>query len=152
VPFLPGYRWHRVARVWRTPLLGELLMGITTRRTLRLAVRDGEWPQGPLGEAMLESVFDHFDQGTQRAILRLYRSSPPEVLTAAGLELADLHKPALVVWGMTDPYIPARFARDYADALGTRELLELPDAGHWPWLDQPGLLDTVARFLGAEPE
>jgi pimeloyl-ACP methyl ester carboxylesterase len=152
VPFLPGYRWHRIARAWRTPVLGELLMGITTRRTLRLALRDGELPHGPLGEAMLDSTFDHFDQGTQRAILRLYRSSPPEVLTAAGLELASLLKPALVIWGMTDPYIPAHFARDYADALGARELLELPDAGHWPWLDRPDLLDTVARFVGAEPD
>src|SRR5918997_2534070 len=24
VPFLPDYRWHRVARAWRTPALGEL--------------------------------------------------------------------------------------------------------------------------------
>src|SRR3954471_13064904 len=29
VPFLPGYRWHRVARIWRTPLGGELAMGFT---------------------------------------------------------------------------------------------------------------------------
>jgi pimeloyl-ACP methyl ester carboxylesterase len=127
-------------------------MGITTRRTLRLVLRDDELPHGPLGEAMLDSAFDHFDQGTQRAILRLYRSSPPEVLTAAGLELASLQKLALVIWGMTDPYIPASFGRDYAEALGARELLELPDAGHWPWLDRPDLLDTVARFLGAGPD
>ena len=31
VPFLPGYRWHRTARVWRTPGLGELAMGTTDR-------------------------------------------------------------------------------------------------------------------------
>jgi pimeloyl-ACP methyl ester carboxylesterase len=149
VPFLPGYRWHRIARLWRTPLVGELVMGITTRRTLRLVANvEGE----PVPESVLDSTLDHFDQGTQRAILRLYRSSPPEVLTAAGLELSSLQKPALVVWGTRDPYIPARFARAYSDALGARELVELPDAGHWPWLERPDLLDTVARFLGAEPE
>jgi pimeloyl-ACP methyl ester carboxylesterase len=149
VPFLPGYRWHRIARAWRAPLVGELVMGTTSRRTLRfVANATGE----PLPEEILDRTLDHFDQGTQRAILRLYRSSPPEVLTAAGLELASLHKPALVIWGMADPYIPARFAREYADALGARELLELPDAGHWPWLERPDLLDTVARFLGAEPD
>ncbi len=27
VPLLPGYRWHRTARIWRTPVLGELSMG-----------------------------------------------------------------------------------------------------------------------------
>jgi len=31
VPLLPGYRWHRVARVWRTRGLGELFMGASTR-------------------------------------------------------------------------------------------------------------------------
>ena len=24
IPFLPGYRWHYMARIWRTPILGEL--------------------------------------------------------------------------------------------------------------------------------
>ncbi len=28
VPFLPGYRWHPLARVWRTPILGEAAMGM----------------------------------------------------------------------------------------------------------------------------
>ena len=27
VPFLPGYKWHRFARIWRTPLLGRALPG-----------------------------------------------------------------------------------------------------------------------------
>src|SRR5258708_7395032 len=34
VPLLPGYRWHRMARVWRTPGLGELAMGMTNRFTM----------------------------------------------------------------------------------------------------------------------
>ena len=77
VPFLPGYRWHRTARIWRTPGLGELAMGTTNRFTLRLASRESNATPGPMPEAWLDSVLDHFDQGTQRAILRLYRSSPP---------------------------------------------------------------------------
>ncbi len=92
-------------------------------------------------------MLEHFDQGTQRAILRLYRSSPPEVLAAAGAGLGRLQMPALVVWGMRDPYIPARFGRAYADALPDAELLELADAGHWPWLDRPDLLERVTGFL-----
>src|SRR5207244_3768585 len=34
VAFLPGYRWHRIARIWRTPVLGELAMGTTTRAAM----------------------------------------------------------------------------------------------------------------------
>jgi pimeloyl-ACP methyl ester carboxylesterase len=149
ITFLPGYRWHRTARLWRTPIVGELVMGSTTRPLLRLTSRESNATPGPMPDAWLDTVLDHFDQGTQRAILRLYRSSPPDVLAAAGSQLTRLTMPALVVWGARDPYIPVRFARAYAEALPNSELLELPDAGHWPWLDRPDTIDRVAGFLGA---
>jgi pimeloyl-ACP methyl ester carboxylesterase len=149
VPFLPGYRWHRTARIWRTPLLGELAMGTTNRITLRFVSRESNVRPGPMPAEWQSSVLDHFDQGTQRAILRLYRSSPPQVLAAAGADLGKLAMPALVAWGMRDPYIPARFGRAYAEALPSAELLELPDAGHWPWLDRPDLIDRLAAFLSS---
>jgi pimeloyl-ACP methyl ester carboxylesterase len=148
VPLLAGYRWHRTARIWRTPVLGELAMGATNERTLRWLSREGNATPGPMPERWRESVLEHFDQGTQRAILRLYRSSPPDVLAAAGERLDRLAVPALVVWGMQDPYIPARFATAYAEVLAA-ELVELADAGHWPWLDRPDVIDRVVQFVGA---
>jgi pimeloyl-ACP methyl ester carboxylesterase len=150
VPFLPGYRWHRTARIWRTPGLGELAMGSTSRRVLRLLSRESNATPGPMPDAWLDGVLAHFDQGTQRAILRLYRSSPSEVLARAGARLGTLEMPALVVWGERDPYIPARFGSEYARALPHAELLELPDAGHWPWLDRPDVIDRVVGFLSGE--
>lgn len=149
VPFLPGYRWHRAARMWRTPGVGELAMGFTTRGVMRRLSRESNATPGPMPQEWIDAVYSHFDQGTQRAILRLYRSSPPEVLAAAGEHLAQLRAPALVAWGTRDPYIPASFGRAYAEALPQSELLELPDAGHWPWLDRPDLIDSVVRFVGA---
>jgi pimeloyl-ACP methyl ester carboxylesterase len=149
VPFLPGYRWHRTARVWRTPGLGELAMGTTNRFTLRLASRESNVTPGPMPDAWLDSMLEHFDQGTQRAILRLYRSSPPAVLAAAGARLGALDMPALVVCGTKDPYIPARFAAEYAQMLPNAELLELEDAGHWPWLDRPDVIERVVDFLSS---
>lgn len=151
VTFLPGYRWHRIARIWRTPVLGELAMGTTTRPVLRFLSRESNATPGPMPEEWLESVLAHFDQGTQRAILRLYRSSPAHVLEAAGAQLGRLSMPALVVWGLNDPYVPARFGRAYADALPNAELIELADAGHWPWLDRPDVIERVVSFLGAAP-
>ncbi len=154
VPFLPGYRWHRIARVWRTPLLGELVMGSTGRRTLRYASKESNATPGPLPEAWLDTVLDHFDQGTPRAILRLYRSSPGDVLAAAGARLGELSMPTLVVWGAQDPYIPVSFAHAYTEAIGgpahPAELLELSDAGHVPWLDRPDVVERVVDFLAAE--
>ena len=57
--------------------------------------------------------------------------------------------PALVVWGMKDPYIPARFVAEYAQALPHAELMELEDAGHWPWLDRPDVIERVVDFLSS---
>lgn len=149
IPFLPGYRWHRTARIWRTPLLGELAMGVTTRALMRFSTREARPGRVPMPETWLDTVFEHFDQGTQRAILRLYRSSPSDVLAAAGARLQTLSMPALVVWGRADPYIPARFGHAFAQALPDAELVELADAGHWPWFDRPEVIDRVAGFLGA---
>lgn len=149
VPFLPGYRWHRTARIWRTPLLGELAMGATTRLTLRLATRESNAKPGPLPNEWIDSVLAHLDHGTHRAILRLYRSAPSEVLAAAGARLPSLAMPSLVVWGMRDPYIPGSFAHAYVQTLPNAQLLELPDAGHWWWLDRPDAINRVAEFASA---
>src|SRR5213078_313096 len=35
---LPGYRWHRLARIWRRPVLGELFQATATRRLFRSAL------------------------------------------------------------------------------------------------------------------
>ena len=55
--------------------------------------------------------------------------------------------PALVVWGAKDPYIPPRFAEEYARVLPNSELLVLPDAGHWWWMDRPDAVERVVEFL-----
>jgi pimeloyl-ACP methyl ester carboxylesterase len=137
VPLLPGYRWHRIARGWRTPLLGELMMGFSTRwsfrRSLPAAIADRAWAD--------------FDHGTQRAILKLYRSAPPEALARAGERLGEVRSPALILWPSDDPYIPAEFGRRYAHALGGPVELEMVLGGHWPWLGRPGLVERTAGFL-----
>jgi pimeloyl-ACP methyl ester carboxylesterase len=138
VPLLPGYRWHRVARAWRTPVLGELTMGFTTRLGFRRS----------LPRQIADRAYDDFDQGTQRAILRLYRSASPEVLAAHGERLGELRCPAFLPWPARDPYIGVEFGRRYAEALGGEVELEEIDAGHWPWLERPDLIDRVAAFLG----
>jgi pimeloyl-ACP methyl ester carboxylesterase len=150
VPLLPGYRWHRIARIWRTPGLGELVMGGTSRAAVKLLTRNATPGPGPMPDAFVDSVVAHLDQGTQRAILRLYRAASPEALAAAGSGLGTLACPALVVWGDHDPYIPPRFADAYGEALPNARVVHLPDAGHWPWYERPDLIGTVADHLGAE--
>jgi pimeloyl-ACP methyl ester carboxylesterase len=145
VPLLSGYRWHRAARMWRAPLLGELAMGLTSRRTLERALRPAF--AGPVPDGFAEGALRHFDQGTQRAILRLYRSAPEAALAASGRDLSSLGMPALVVWGARDPYISSRFGEQYAAKLPDARVVCVEDAGHWPWLDRPDLIDRIATFL-----
>jgi pimeloyl-ACP methyl ester carboxylesterase len=163
VPFLPGYRWHPWARAWRTPLVGELAMGLSFKWALRRELRGATAAGDDLPDEFMESVWAHFDHGTQRAILKLYRSAPPDVLAATGERLGELTAPALVVWGTPDPYIPFEFAQRYADALagkgsvppqageGTDPVLarveEIAGGRHWPWVGRPETVDLVVDFL-----
>jgi pimeloyl-ACP methyl ester carboxylesterase len=49
VPLLPGYRWHRTARIWRTPRLGEFANRLWSRRLAAQALREsrGDWSRHP---------------------------------------------------------------------------------------------------------
>jgi pimeloyl-ACP methyl ester carboxylesterase len=147
VPFLPGYRWHPVARWWRRRGPGELLMGATTRRTMAWLSRGAFQTQPP--PAQLDGWWRDFDQGTQRAILQLYRSSPEERLAAAGERLERVGCPALVVWGEEDPYLDTWVAAAYASRLPRADVQLVPGAGHWPWVDVPETVEHVCRFLAA---
>jgi pimeloyl-ACP methyl ester carboxylesterase len=140
VPLLPGYRWHRLGRLWRMRAVGEVTMGLSSRWAARRF----------LPPALADQAWAHFDQGTQRAILHLYRSTPEDALARAGLDLGRIDCPALVVWGDRDPYLDPAFADAYASALGGEtEVLHLHDAGHWPWHERPDAIDRVATFLQA---
>jgi pimeloyl-ACP methyl ester carboxylesterase len=143
-PLFDGFAWPRPMRLWRTALIGEGLMGSTNRwllaRTLRQgSVRDDAWP-----DRRIDSVWDQFDQGTQRAILRLVRDAaarrPAPARTAP-------KAPALIIWGERDPWYPPALADAYATRLPGARIERLPDAGHWPWLDRADLVDRVAAFL-----
>ena len=149
IPLLPGYRWHAFARIWRTPLGGEMFMGFTFKSVMRRLAHFTVDPAS-LPEGFMDHVWENFDHGTQRAILKLYRSAPSATLAAAGTRLDQIKAPALIMWGERDPYIAPEFAQRYADALGGESEVEVVDgAGHWPWLDRPELVERVSAFLAA---
>jgi len=148
VPLLPGYRWHWIARYfWRRALIGEFFLATVTRPGLALILRQATADRGPMPAEFVDMIWRHFDRGTKRAILNLYRSAPESALAAAGAGLSRLECPALVVWGARDPYIPIEFGRAYAERLPNAELIELANAGHWPWIDRPDIINRVIGFL-----
>jgi pimeloyl-ACP methyl ester carboxylesterase len=142
VPFVEGFRWHWVARVWRTRGLGELAMGLTIPAVARRVAR------GMPREA-LEDALANLDHGTQRAILRLYRSADPAVLAAAGRELHRIDAPALILWGEDDPFVSSRYAKELGNRLAECSIEIRSDCGHWPWGDHAEVFSRILRVIQA---
>jgi flavin-dependent dehydrogenase/pimeloyl-ACP methyl ester carboxylesterase len=152
---LVGYRWHYLARIWRTPVAGEIFQATTTRSGLRMALRHGN-PRG-LPRPFVDRMYDDMDRGTSRAVLSLYRATDDP--GTGGRILADvlrpLDRPALVVWGAHDPYIPVKLAHLQREAFPSAEVEILGDSGHWPFADNPDGVGRVVepflrRTVGAE--
>jgi pimeloyl-ACP methyl ester carboxylesterase len=141
---LPGYRWHSLARIWRTPVLGELMQATATRRAFRFLLNRNE-PRG-LPRGFVEEMYDHYDRRTRRAVLKLYRDTDDP--GSAGVAFAELMAPrdipALVIWGKHDAYLSAEYAPRQRDAFPSAEVHVLAASGHWPFADAP---DTVERLL-----
>ena len=52
-----------------------------------------------------------------------------------------------MVWGERDPWLPAARRRDLRGGLPHAQIEHVQQAGHWPWLDSPDVVDRVASFL-----
>jgi len=148
VGVLPGYRWHKFARVWRTPVLGELLQLLTTQRSFR-AFLNADNPR-PFPRAFLDRMYGDIDAGTKRAILKLYRATNDlgVLVDRVAGKLVPLQVPALVLWGTGDKYLPVRYAEEQRRFFDVREVRLMPGCGHWPFIDDPeGAAEPVVRFL-----
>jgi pimeloyl-ACP methyl ester carboxylesterase len=141
---LPGYRWHSLARVWRAPVLGELLQATATRSAFRFLLNRNE-PRG-LPREFVGAMYDHYDRRTRKAVLALYRAtddpggmSEPLIALFAGRQI-----PALVIWGEHDAYLSSSYAERQREAFPAADVHVLPASGHWPFADAP---DTVERIF-----
>jgi pimeloyl-ACP methyl ester carboxylesterase len=147
VPMTPGYRWHWIAQIWRRRPWGELFNRATSRSGIALVMRQARGDRSAFPPRFIDMIWDHWDEGTSRAVLALYRHADPDRLAKAGEDLGRLARPALVVWGERDPYLPTRFADAYSDALPDARVELVAGAGHWPWVDDPSVIDRITEFL-----
>jgi pimeloyl-ACP methyl ester carboxylesterase len=145
---LPDYRWHPLARVWRTPVLGEIFQATATRPAFRILTNLRE-PRS-LPRAFVDGMYDHFDRRTRRAVLRLYRATDNPSGASHDLiaRLRPLGLPALVIWGEHDAYLPVEYASRQREAFPEAEVHVLTDSGHWPFVDaEPAVQRLLAEFL-----
>ena len=143
---LLGYRWHRMARVWRTPLLGELSMRVL-RPDLVRAQLARENPGLP--RDWVAVLADHLQpRKTRRAVLRLYRSTRSADAEQLAARLRERDHDALVIFGDADAYIPVEQAHRQVRVFPRAQIAILPGLGHWCWLeDTDRVADRLLPFL-----
>jgi pimeloyl-ACP methyl ester carboxylesterase len=142
------YRWHALARIWRTPVVGEVFQATATYPALKLLVN--RLNPKPLPEPFLRRMWEEADRGTDRAVRRLYRAtSHPERMGARhAAALREMRPPTLVVWGEGDRYLPLALAERQREAVPEARVVTIPGAGHWPFADDPeAVAGAVVPFL-----
>lgn len=143
---LIDYEWHRLAKIWRTPIVGELFQATATRPAFRLLV-GRENPRLP--RAALDRIYDSSRSwATKRAVLKLYRATPAKLAGALMEALRELDRPALVVWGAEDAYLPREQAERQRRSFPSARIEVLEGYGHWVFLEDPErVASLVVPFL-----
>ena len=138
-PLDPEYEWHKVAKLWQTPEVGEQVMETITPE----ALAPGLVAAGVPAEAAAEAA-RHVDATMKASILALYRSG---VRVGAEWEhgLARVGARGLVLFGADDPYAAPVFGSRLASRTGAR-FVTYAECGHWWQLQRPG---EVAKELEA---
>jgi pimeloyl-ACP methyl ester carboxylesterase len=138
-PIDPEYPWHDLAKIWQTPGEGEQWMADLDLEAFAASLNEAQMPR----DAADESV-RHLDATMRASILALYRSAI-EVGAEWKPGLSDVTAPALVIWGLDDPFLPHRFADELGSATRARAVYKLRSS-HWPMIERPA---DVARELEA---
>jgi pimeloyl-ACP methyl ester carboxylesterase len=137
---LVDYRWHAVGRLHRVPLVGQVATvagGLGMSSVMRYYAP--RVPKPVVGRWRRE-----YDLGTRRALLRFYRNSAAVTTSTLPAELAPLDRPALVVWGGRNRFVPVRHAEDLRRSFPHARVVVLDDCGHYAHLEDP---DLVARHV-----
>ena len=62
---------------------------------------------------------------------------PGATADEVGKAIKGLSKPALVIWGMKDPFLPGKYADQQAEFFDVKNTVKLPESGHWCFQDDP---------------
>lgn len=129
--------WHYIARLYRTPIIGKLFSMMTYGKFLRRSLESLN-PK-PFPNVFINTLCMEYDQGTSRAMLKLYRSMNAGEFSVEELKaaFAPIKIPILIIWGEKDPYLPVFLADHQQEIFPEATLLKIPDTGHWPFIDAP---------------
>lgn len=139
--FFSDYRWHRLARILRTPLLGDLgLAFFNEAQYTRQLQQDA--PKVPASH--IHRTMALYSPAAKKMTLRLYRGTHARNFIGWEDELLKLTQrvPTCVIWGDRDPYV----SPTWADRFGAQTVHHLAEISHWPPVEAP---QEVAQKLMA---
>ena len=141
---LIGFRWHAIGKLHRTPLLGPLA-AITGRMGMGAVMQLYE-PRLP--KEVVRRWRRDYDWGTRRAVLRFYHSSPAAGMGGLAPTIRLLDRPALVIWGANNRFVPVEQAERQRESFPSAEVVVLDNSGHYSHLDSPDrVAEVVLPFL-----
>lgn len=140
---LLDYAWHRAARLWRTPVVGELFTAAAVPAVTRAWLRNDNPGLDPRWIEHIAGISR--PAGTKRAVLRLYRSTTQQMMDRLVGPLREADLPCQVIWGTNDVYIPTEQAYRQREPFPSARIATVEGAGHWVWLERPD--DVLAHLL-----
>ncbi len=148
---LLGYHHHSLAQLTRTPGAGEGFWATLNRESFGAGIQYGQ--TRPLPAEFVNRLYDDLDRETRCAIIGLYRGTDDsEVREFARRQAKALvrrrRRPALVLWGADDPYLPAEMAHRQREGFPHAKIHIFEDAAHWPFIDFPRRSSKlIVRFV-----
>lgn len=146
--FFPDYQWHQMAKLLRTPLVGEVSMALMNYRMFKKSVLDVNHNDPFFTDDLLRPTYERglAKSSVRHIMLRYYRALDPKQFAGwqAGLQAMTARVPMLILWGDQDPYIEPRFAERY----GAQEVHHFAEYGHWISMQAPQMVaEHLKRFF-----
>lgn len=135
--FSPNFRWHTLAKLWRTPIIGELTLAFLNKQSFRSQLIRSGGEQ--LSRETIDLLFERIGPLPQvrRRILATYRALDLSAMAPHFEPFYDMarKRPVSVIWGGLDPFIKSDIATDFL----TDDVTLIPSAGHLIQVEHPEL-------------
>jgi len=143
-----GYEHSELAQITRSPA-GERFWQQFSRASFSAGIQDGQSSSHQLPPEFVNRLYDDLDRETRCAIIKLYRALDVDQIRELALHQAEAlrrrrNRPALVLWGANDPYLPVRQAYRQDEGFPSVEVRIFEESGHWPFIDFP---KTTRRLI-----
>ncbi len=143
-----GYPLHSKSvpiafRLARTPVLNNLLTFITPRFMAKASVENVYADKNKVTEALVDRYFELIlRKGNRQALVDRMKNTVDSDI----LQIKNIQKPTLVLWGEKDFLIPINNAYNFHRDLPNNTLVIIKNTGHVPMEEKPQ--ESLAAFMG----